>query len=148
MSFLTFVYNLTIRVANDREWALLVPAWTIMLAFFVYFSYIALNIFITPALDSLHTLTGSTLSSIKLIKLEPSLTLLSLFAQRQRQRQKIDTQAFILNPVYDPRKEPHPLLANSLLLPSDAVPSLHDLPIGLVNRVVFGDFRKRRRRRT
>jgi hypothetical protein len=81
-----------------------------------------------------------------LSSLEPSLTLLSLFARRQRR--KIDTQAFILNPVYDPRKEPHPLLANSLLLPSDAVPSLHDLPIGLVNRVVFGDFRKRRRRRT
>ncbi|KAI5478022.1 phosphatidylinositol N-acetylglucosaminyltransferase subunit P [Pseudohyphozyma bogoriensis] len=43
----------------SREWALLVPAWTIMLAFFIYFSYIALNIFITPSLDSLHTLTGT-----------------------------------------------------------------------------------------
>ena len=29
-----------------------------MLAAFVYSSYIALNIFITPPLDSLHTLTG------------------------------------------------------------------------------------------
>lgn len=44
--------------STDREWALLFPAWTIMLAAFVYFSYIALNICITPALDSLHTLTG------------------------------------------------------------------------------------------
>lgn len=29
-----------------------------MLVFFTYFSYAALNIFITPDLDSLHTLIG------------------------------------------------------------------------------------------
>ena len=44
-----------------REWALLVPAWTVMLAALVYASYIALNVFITPPLDSLHTLTGKSL---------------------------------------------------------------------------------------
>lgn len=42
-----------------------------------------------------------------------------------------------------PLGSPHPLLSNSILLPEDAVPALHDLPIGLVNRVTFGDFRKR-----
>jgi hypothetical protein len=38
---------------------------------------------------------------------------------------------------------PHPLLAESLYLPEDAVPPLHDLPLGLVNRVVLGDFRRK-----
>ncbi|KAM0752892.1 PIG-P-domain-containing protein [Meredithblackwellia eburnea MCA 4105] len=100
-----------------REWALLVPAWSIMLAAFVYFSYIALNIFITPPLDSLHTLT--------------------------------DTQAYIL--PYPPKtselqsETSHPLLSHSVHLPPDAVPTLHDLPVGLVNRVVFGDRRRRKR---
>ncbi|KAL8277333.1 hypothetical protein RQP46_010286 [Phenoliferia psychrophenolica] len=100
----------------SREWALLFPAWTIMLAAFVYFSYIALNIFITPPLDSVHTLT--------------------------------DTQAYIL-PLPSSstlRNAPHPLLTHSVLLPADAVPTLHDLPIGLVNRVVYGDYRRRRPR--
>ncbi|ORY92781.1 PIG-P-domain-containing protein, partial [Leucosporidium creatinivorum] len=97
----------------SREWALLVPAWTIMLAALVYFSYIALNIFITPSLDSLHTLT--------------------------------DHNAYLL-PFPAPAEgdeTPHPLLANSVCLPEDAVPPLHDLPIGLVNRVVFGDYRRK-----
>ncbi|KAL8277342.1 hypothetical protein RQP46_010295 [Phenoliferia psychrophenolica] len=98
----------------SREWALLFPAWTIMLAAFVYFSYIALNIFITPPLDSVHTLT--------------------------------DTQAYIIPLPSSSTADnaPHPLLTHSVLLPADAVPTLHDLPIGLVNRVVYGDYRRRK----
>lgn len=134
---LTFSFTALIVLvcARYREWALLVPAWTIMLAFFVYFSYIAVNIFITPELDSLQTLTGTSplfpLLEMRLIGV--------VFTTP-------DTNAFILDPTYDPRKEPHPLLMNSLMLPSDAVPVLHDLPVNLVNRVVLGDFRRRRRK--
>lgn len=109
-----------------REWALLFPAWTIMLAAFVYFSYIALNIFITPALDSLHTLTGSHASPT---------------AGRRELTTFADTQAYILEPGNG--IGPHPLLVNSVMLPHDSVPPLHDLPIGLVNRVAFGDFRRK-----
>ncbi|SCZ98647.1 BZ3500_MvSof-1268-A1-R1_Chr3-1g05524 [Microbotryum saponariae] len=90
------------------EWALLVPAWTIMLAAFIYFSYISINLFITPPINSLDTLT--------------------------------DPFAFILVPG---EEDPHPLITNSVLLPPDAVPPIHDLPVSLVNRVVFGDFRRK-----
>lgn len=32
----------------------------------------------------------------------------------------------------------HPLIQNSIKLESDAVPPLHDLPVSLVNEIVFG----------
>lgn len=104
-----------------------------MLAFFVYFAYIALNIFITPALDSLHTLTGA-LARVPSASLDQAL-IPSCCA---------DHQAYVLpQPSALARGVDHPLLANSVCLPEDAVPPLHDLPIGLVNRVVFGDHRRK-----
>jgi hypothetical protein len=53
------LHSLGIDWYPSREWALLGPAWSVMAGAFVYFSYIALNIFITPSLDSLHTITGA-----------------------------------------------------------------------------------------
>lgn len=55
----------------------------------------------------------------------------------------VDGDADVDDPVTT-RARPHPLLAESVYLPEDAVPPLHDLPIGIVNRVVLGDFRRRR----
>lgn len=56
-----------------------------------------------------------------------------------------DHNAYLLPfpPPTEGDDSPHPLLANSVCLPEDAVPPLHDLPIGLVNRVVFGDYRRK-----
>ncbi|SCV74341.1 BQ2448_6773 [Microbotryum intermedium] len=100
--------NHSTTTLSYSEWSLLVPAWTIMLAAFIYFSYLSINLFITPPINSFDTLT--------------------------------DPFAFILVPT---EHDPHPLIANSILLPPDAVPPIHDLPVALVNRVVFGDFRRK-----
>lgn len=59
----------------------------------------------------------------------------------------LDKQAYILEQseaTFERKSERryHPLITNSILLPLDAVPVLHDLPIGLINRVVLGDYRK------
>lgn len=115
-----------------------------MLAAFVYFSYIAINLFNTPSLDSLETLTGSS----------------PHFLPRIRIKRNPDPQAYIFDPTCHPssssssaissnsstssrlHNQIHPLLLNSLYLPSDGVPALHDLPLGFVNRVVFGDHRR------
>lgn len=42
----------------SREWALLVPAWSIMLVVYVYIAYAALNAWVTPDLDSVDAFTG------------------------------------------------------------------------------------------
>lgn len=102
-----------------------------MLAAFVYTTYIAVNLFITPDLDSLRSLTGASSSLVTThVALTDSLVCRS------------DTQAYILDPNHE-LDQPHPLLVNSICLPPDAVPVLHDIPIGLHNRIVFGDFRRK-----
>lgn len=42
-----------------REWAFLIPAWTLVLMLCTYAGYLALNIYDTPDLDNLRTVTGT-----------------------------------------------------------------------------------------
>lgn len=118
-----------------------------MLAFFIYFSYIALNLFITPNLDSLHTFTGTFFFARFLRRLYCKCALLTARPATASVLTS-DKQAYILEYPAAPSKSIgerryHPLISNSILLPLDAVPVLHDLPLGLINRVVLGDYRKR-----
>lgn len=48
----------TDTLANDSEWAILFPAWSVMLFLTAYCVYLALGIYGTPALSSLSTITG------------------------------------------------------------------------------------------
>jgi hypothetical protein len=41
-----------------REWAVLIPAWSVVLFLTAYFVYIALGIYNTPDLSSMSALTG------------------------------------------------------------------------------------------
>ncbi|CDR46975.1 hypothetical protein NBRC10512_002882 [Rhodotorula toruloides] len=97
----------------SRDWALLVPAWIVMLVAFVYVSYFLLNMHNTPSLTSLSLLD--------------------------------DPRAFVTPPPRPPanskgvRRPPTPLWAHAVLAEEDAIPPLYDLPIEVVNRVLYGD---------
>lgn len=43
---------------SDREWALLLPAWSMVLVLLTYFAYFALALFATPAFSDISTITG------------------------------------------------------------------------------------------
>ncbi|GEM07252.1 phosphatidylinositol N-acetylglucosaminyltransferase subunit P [Rhodotorula toruloides] len=97
----------------SRDWALLVPAWVVMLVAFVYVSYFFLNMHNTPRLNSLSLLD--------------------------------DSRAFVHPPARPPAlsngapRPPTPLWAHAVLAEEDAIPPLYDLPIEVVNRVLYGD---------
>ncbi|GAA5851788.1 hypothetical protein JCM9279_004408 [Rhodotorula babjevae] len=97
-----------------RDWALLVPSWIVMLVAFTYASYFCLNLYNTPPLSS------------------PSLL--------------DDPRAFVAPPPRPPppldgsSRAPTPLWAHgAALADDDAIPPLYDLPIEVVNRVLYGD---------
>lgn len=53
--------NLCLRASShmfDREWALLLPAYSVVLMFLAYFTYFALAIFGTPAFSDMSTMIG------------------------------------------------------------------------------------------
>ncbi|KAI0300137.1 PIG-P-domain-containing protein [Multifurca ochricompacta] len=86
----------------NREWALLVPAWTIIAVLLTYFSYFSMAIRGTPTFSENCTYTGT-------IQFKPR-------AQ------------------YPDVCWPNPYLKYARL---DAIPEAYDLPIGLVNRVLY-----------
>ncbi|KAF8583272.1 PIG-P [Ramaria rubella] len=81
----------------SREWALLIPSYTVILILLTYFSYWALAISSTPTFGDLSTI--------------------------------IDSYAHV--PLPD---QPNPYLRQA---DPDSVPEMYDLPIGLVNQVLF-----------
>ncbi|OJT08847.1 Phosphatidylinositol N-acetylglucosaminyltransferase subunit P [Trametes pubescens] len=80
----------------NREWALLVPAYGMVLVLLTYFTYFALALAGTPAFADLRTIT--------------------------------DSKAHV-------PADAAPYLAHGR---PDALPLQHDIPLGLVNRVVYG----------
>ncbi|GAA5877089.1 hypothetical protein JCM3774_002838 [Rhodotorula dairenensis] len=96
----------------SRDWALLVPAWIVMLVAFVYISYFLLTMYSTP-----------------------SLALPEPYD---------DPRAYIPPPPrpelgkHDQSRPPTPLWAHAVLLPEEAIPPLYDLPIVVVERVLYG----------
>ncbi|GAA5941472.1 hypothetical protein JCM10213_006095 [Rhodosporidiobolus nylandii] len=97
----------------SQEWALLVPAWVVMLVVFTYTSYFFLNMYNTPPLSSSALLCPSPSSKAFVAPPLPSL-------------------------LPDGSLAPNPLFAHSVLLADDAIPPLYDLPQEWVDRVLFG----------
>ncbi|PCH35409.1 PIG-P [Wolfiporia cocos MD-104 SS10] len=85
----------------SREWAVLLPAYTLVLVLLTYAAYAALALARTPALGDLATLT--------------------------------DARALL--PPADPDARASAFLAHAR---PGALPEMYDVPIGLVNRVVYG----------
>ncbi|GAA5962043.1 hypothetical protein JCM8115_002896 [Rhodotorula mucilaginosa] len=96
----------------SRDWALLVPAWIVMLVAFVYISYFLLTMYSTPSL---------ALS-------EPYNDPRAYVPPPPRPKLGKDGQP----------RPPTPLWAHAVLLPEEAIPPLYDLPIEVVERVLYG----------
>jgi phosphatidylinositol N-acetylglucosaminyltransferase subunit P len=96
------------------EWAILVPAYTIVLVLATYASYFALTLMGTPNFDSLSTIIGHLFISLYPHILIPSPDRYAHF------------------PV--PEKQENPYLAHRR---SDAVPVPYDIPLGMVNRILY-----------
>ncbi|CAD6586475.1 MAG: hypothetical protein CYPHOPRED_003552 [Cyphobasidiales sp. Tagirdzhanova-0007] len=93
----------------SREWAILIPSWIMVAVVFVYIAYFALNLFNTPALDSLTCISD---------------TQGHLLPKAPR-----STKGFYAVSVGEQRDDQPD---------QDYIPPLYDLPVGLVNRAVFG----------
>lgn len=105
-----------------REWALLIPAWSVVVVLLTYFVYWALALYATPAFDDMKAIAGMqhicrSTTHHKTIPLLDSRTNLP--------------RAGALNPYEQSAKD-------------NAIPELYDIPIGLVNRVLYGGSGARR----
>jgi len=98
----------------NREWAILIPAWSIVLVLLTYFTYWALAIYDTPAFHDLSTITDG------LGSYPPPADVTEL-------------PSFISAP-----EEPYLAAAS----PS-SIPRLYDMPIGFVNRVLYDAIRRK-----
>ena len=106
--------------APPSEWALLVPAYTVVLALLTYFTYFALAFARTPSFADVSTVTGTPLPVS--------------FPNNARSRQleyATDSKAHLP----DADGGPNPYIAYAR---PDAIPVMYDMPIGLVNRVLYG----------
>ncbi|OCH88419.1 PIG-P-domain-containing protein [Obba rivulosa] len=88
----------------NREWAVLLPAYSIVLVLLTYLTYFALALSGTPAFSDTSTIT--------------------------------DSKALL---PADSNNAPNPYLAHAR---PNAVPEMYDIPIGMVNRVVYGTHRR------
>ncbi|TFK21822.1 PIG-P-domain-containing protein [Coprinopsis marcescibilis] len=82
----------------NREWAILLPAWTVMGVLFTYFAYLTLALAGTPSLDEMRSITDDCV-------------------------------------IY-----PDPQCGRNVYLESTkpgALPELYDIPIGMVNKVLY-----------
>ncbi|KAL6299224.1 PIG-P-domain-containing protein [Sparassis latifolia] len=89
----------------NREWAVLVPAYSVAVVLLTYFTYFALAFAGTPAFSDISTIT--------------------------------DSKAHL-----PPVDAPNPYLTHAQ---PGVIPEMYDIPIGLVNRVVYGGARPQRR---
>ncbi|KAJ3544746.1 hypothetical protein NM688_g5707 [Phlebia brevispora] len=103
----------------NREWALLIPAYTVVLVLFTYFTYFALAIASTPSFSDISTVTGG-----------PFFAGFPYSASSRQLGYATDSKAHL--PDAD---EPNPYIAHAR---PDAIPVMYDMPIGLVNRVLYG----------
>ncbi|KAH9171404.1 PIG-P-domain-containing protein [Lactarius sanguifluus] len=85
-----WIIRLGVTWYPNREWALLVPAWTVVTVLLTYFMYFSMAIRGTPDFSELNTFTGC---------------------------------------------KPNPYLTYAR---PDSIPEAYDIPIGLVNRVLYG----------
>ena len=54
------------EIGECREWALLFPAWSMVLVLLTYLAYFSLALFATPAFSDLSTITGTFNSPVSL----------------------------------------------------------------------------------
>ncbi|KAK7685902.1 hypothetical protein QCA50_010709 [Cerrena zonata] len=117
-----YILALGITWYPNREWALLLPSYSIVLVLLTYFTYFALALAGTPAFSDRSTITGETgLQRIPVTRISDT----------DRYITPPDTKALLPD---GNGANLNPYLAYAA---PNAIPELYDIPIGLVNRVVY-----------
>ncbi|KZT71932.1 PIG-P-domain-containing protein [Daedalea quercina L-15889] len=96
-----YIIGLGVTWYPNREWAILLPAYSMVLVLLTYFTYFALALAATPPFSDISTITDSRAHL-------PPITGLNSYFDHAR---------------------------------PNAVPEMYDIPIGLVNRVIYGSRR-------
>ncbi|KAL7277213.1 hypothetical protein ACG7TL_009063 [Trametes sanguinea] len=121
----------------NREWALLIPAYGMVLVLLTYFTYFALALARTPAFNDISTITVPRRAN----------------AHKRKPCYATDSKAHLPGP------HPHGTTATTATASTttttasryapylaharpDAIPEMYDIPLGLVNRVVYGPRRQ------
>ncbi|GAA5992119.1 hypothetical protein JCM5350_007018 [Sporobolomyces pararoseus] len=105
----------------SREWALLIPSWITMTILYIYLGYIFLNMSNTVSLEE----TLASLNDPKAF-VRPPLAPSSLLESSNLTTSE-DTDTPSISRLY----------LDSILLPPEAIPPLYDLPLDVVNRVLY-----------
>jgi len=92
-----------------REWAILIPCFLMVAVVYVYVAYFALNLYYTPPLDALECIVDTQANLL------PSKDDAKYAGQKKEIR-------------YTVGRDPN----------DDHIPPLYDLPVGMINRAVFG----------
>ncbi|THH00484.1 hypothetical protein EW026_g2072 [Hermanssonia centrifuga] len=99
-----YINSIGVSWYPSREWAVLLPAYSVVVVLLTYFTYFSLALAGTPRFSDISTIT--------------------------------DSKAYL--PDAD---APNPYRAHAR---SDAIPAMYDIPIGMVNRVVYGGSARKR----
>jgi phosphatidylinositol glycan class P protein len=116
-SVLTFLFG--------REWALLFPSWSVMVVILTYISYSALAIRATPAFNEMSSITGSE-DPVNCVKVDLA-----------HQTPPLDSRIALPSPEDG---DHNPYMASA---EDGFIPELYDIPIGMVNRVLYHDTLRR-----
>ncbi|THU99145.1 PIG-P [Dendrothele bispora CBS 962.96] len=103
-----YIVSLGIDWYPNREWTILFPAWSIIVVLLTYFVYFALTLYGTPPLNHTSTISDSRAQFPKLSCKEN------------------EDQTSALLSAYAPYAK------------QDTTPELYDIPIGMVNHVLYG----------
>lgn len=117
-------------VVLRREWALLLPAYSIVLVLLTYFTYFALALADTPSFSDVSTITGAPFHAGGLGRMPA----------HDSWDNATDPRAHWPDPG-----SPDPYIAAAQ---PNAIPVMYDLPIGLVNRVIYSGQSARSKSRT
>ena len=109
-----------------REWALLVPAWSVMTVILTYIAYSALAIRATPAFDEMRAVTGAQ----------------AAFSRGRARLIMCSLRTADDRVSLPPAGGEDPYIASAR---ADAIPELYDIPIGMVNSVLYHEAIRRAR---
>ncbi|RPD69432.1 PIG-P-domain-containing protein [Lentinus tigrinus ALCF2SS1-7] len=139
----------------NREWSLLIPAYGMVLVLLTYFTYFALAFAGTPSFADMRTITDSKahLPHPPAADDDDENTSADSESASNLNRNRTPPPGHKREPTVSHRRETplkhrrrrdrnyNPYLEQAKV---DAIPELYDIPLGLVNRVVYGPPRRRR----
>ncbi|RDX43134.1 PIG-P-domain-containing protein [Lentinus brumalis] len=123
----------------NREWSLLIPAYGMVLVLLTYFTYFALALAGTPSFSDMRTITDSK------AHLPPAARDENVNASSEPASNLNINRNHSSNPKRAAGRSNSNSTSNPYLAHArpDAIPELYDIPLGLVNRVIYGPPRRR-----